>query len=164
MPEELEIKYGLPREVIYCQRCVQPNQRPTSTAEFQHTKGLSHNTLHIDENGICDACRYSDIKSDINWDKREEELYQLLDKHRRIDGRYDCIVPGSGGKDSAYAAHVLRYKFGMNPLTVTWPPILYTDIGWKNFLDWLNVGGFANVSFRPNGRVHALLTKLATVN
>ena len=37
------------------------------------------------------------------------------------------IVP-VGGKDSCYASHILKNKYGMNPLTVTWPPILYTDL------------------------------------
>ena len=56
-----------------------------------------------------------------------------MEKHRGKHGEYDCIVPGSGGKDSCYAAHILKYKYGMNPLTVTWPPILYTEYGLKNF-------------------------------
>ena len=28
----------------------------------------------------------------------------------------------------------------MNPLTVTWPPILYTNYGYKNFQNWLKKG------------------------
>jgi N-acetyl sugar amidotransferase len=87
-----------------------------------------------------------------------------LDRHRRDDGSYDCLVPGSGGKDSAYAAHVLKYKYGMHPLTVTFPATVYTDYGYQNFLNWVNVGGFDNVMVRPNGRVHRLLTQLATKN
>jgi len=47
---------------------------------------------------------------------------------------------------------------------LTWPPILYTDIGYKNFRSWINVGGFDNISFNYNGKVHALLTKLAIEN
>ena len=38
----------------------------------------------------------------------------------RKDGSYDCIVSGSGGKDSVKVAHILKYKYGMHPLTVTW--------------------------------------------
>jgi N-acetyl sugar amidotransferase len=103
-------------------------------------------------------------KAQIDWEQRERALLALLDKHRRSDGAYDCVVPGSGGKDSCYAAHLLKYKYGMNPLTVTWPPILYTDIGRQNFLNWIQIGGFDNVSFKPNGRVQKLLTRLAIEN
>ena len=52
------------------------------------------------------------------------ELVRLLDMHRRNDGRYDCLVPGSGGKDSAYQAHVLKTRYRMHPLTCTWPPTI----------------------------------------
>ncbi|MCC7451866.1 MAG: N-acetyl sugar amidotransferase, partial [Anaerolineae bacterium] len=164
MPEKLEAYYGLPEEVVYCKRCVMSNQRPSSYPEFKHTSKRITPTLHIDEEGICDACRYADRKEQIDWAAREKELVKLLDQYRRNDGAYDCIVPGSGGKDSAYAAHILKYKYGMHPLTVTWPPILYTDYGYQNFRNWIEVGGFDNITFKPNGRVHKLLTKLSIEN
>lgn len=162
--EHLEAKYGLPRDVIFCKRCVMSNQRPASSVEFKHSKDHKHRAMNINDDGICDACRYAEIKEQIQWKAREEELVRLLDQHRSKDGSHDCIVPGSGGKDSVYAAHILKYKYGMNPLTVTWPPILYTDIGLKNFRNWLYVGGFDNISYNYNAKVHALLTRLAIEN
>ncbi len=140
------------------------NQRPASTQEFKHTKDSKKVTLSIDSHGICDACRASEQKDAINWETRESELIKLLDKYRRNDGQYDCIVPGSGGKDSAYQAHVLKYKYGMHPLTITWPPILYTEYGYQNWKNWLDVGGFDNLSFNRNGKVMKLLTKLSIEN
>lgn len=162
--KELEAKYGLPPKVVFCQKCVMSNQRPTSSVEFRHTFDSAHATLDIDEKGICGACRFAEKKEKIDWAGREKELAALLDKHRKSDGSYDCIVPGSGGKDSAFAAHILKYKYGMNPLTVTWPPILYTDYGYRNFKNWIEVGGFDNIAFKPNGRAMKLLTKLAIEN
>ncbi len=162
--ERGEARYGLPEQVVFCRRCVLSNQRPCSSIEFKHTKEERHRPLHIDEEGICDACRVAELKRRTDWSKQEEKLLQLLDRYRRQDGHYDCIVPGSGGKDSAYAAHILKYKYGMHPLTVTWPPILYTEIGWRNFQSWLEVGGFDNVTFKPNAQVHRLLTRLAIEN
>jgi N-acetyl sugar amidotransferase len=164
MDEVSGTKFGLPEKVIFCKRCVMSNQRPASTAEFKHTINTKHVSLYIGEDGVCDACRYAELKEHIDWKKREEELLKLLDQYRRNDGYYDCIVPGSGGKDSGYAAHLLKYKYGMHPLTVTWPPILYTDYGYRNFLNWITIGGFDNVTVRPNGRVMKLLTKLAIEN
>jgi N-acetyl sugar amidotransferase len=164
MPEKPEAKYGLPEDVVFCTRCVMSNQRPSSAVEFEHTRDRKAKTLYIADDGVCDACRFADIKEQIDWKLREDALLRLLDKHRRSDGAYDCLVPGSGGKDSVYAAHVLKYTYGMHPLTVTWPPLLYTDIGRQNFRAWLEIGGFDNVSFKPNGRVHALLTKLSIEN
>jgi len=160
----LETKYGLPEDVVFCKRCVISNQRPASAVEFKHTQASKKTTMNIDAEGICDACRVAEQKVKINWEKREQELLRLLDRHRKNDGSYDCIVPGSGGKDSAYQAHILKYKYGMHPLTVTWPPILYTDYGFCNFRNWIEIGGFDNISFKQNGRVMKLLTKLAIEN
>lgn len=164
MSTKLETKYGLPEKVVFCKRCVMSNQRPASAVEFKHTIESKKVTLRINAEGVCDACLHADEKARIDWKKREDELLQLLDKHRRKDGEYDCLVPGSGGKDSAYQAHVLKYKYGMHPLTVTWPPILYTDYGYKNFKNWIDVGGFDNVSFNRNGKVMKLLTRLGIEN
>lgn len=164
MDKKQEARHGLPEKVIFCKRCVMSNQQPCSTPEFRHTKDWKHRTLHIDEEGVCDACRFTEQKEQINWKDREEQLLRLLDRYRRNDGHYDCIIPGSGGKDSGFAAHVLKYKYGMHPLTVTWPPLIYTDIGWQNFRNWIEIGGFDNITFKPNGRTMKLLTRLAIEN
>ncbi|MBM3521576.1 MAG: N-acetyl sugar amidotransferase, partial [Alphaproteobacteria bacterium] len=87
-----------------------------------------------------------------------------LEQFRRGDGRYDCIVSGSGGKDSMMTSHLLKYRYGMNPLSVTYAPLLYSDIGWRNMQNWINVGGFDNVLFSPNGRVSGLLAREAFDN
>jgi N-acetyl sugar amidotransferase len=160
---KLEAFYGLPQNVKFCTKCVMSNQRPTSAIEFKHTKDSKKTTMNLDDEGVCDACRTSETKEKINWEKREQELLQLLDKHRSKDGSYDCLVPGSGGKDSAFQAHVLKYKYGMHPLTCTWPPILYTDYGYKNFKNWID-SGFDNISFNRNGKTMKLLTKLSIEN
>jgi len=163
---ELEVYYGLPREVRFCVQCNMSNQQPMSSNEYSHGKGSSKTTMSFDEEGVCHACRFNDMKRDgeIDWAEREKELLDLCDKYRKDDGSYDCIVGGSGGKDSAMQSHLLKYKYGMHPLTVTWSPHLYTDIGWKNFQAWLHEGGFDNYLFTPNGKIHRLLTRNATIN
>jgi N-acetyl sugar amidotransferase len=162
--DRLEAKYGLPREVRFCKRCVISNQRPSSAVEYTHTKESKKATIGFDDEGVCDACRFAEEKKrTIDWKQRERELRDLCDRHRRNDGSYDCLVPGSGGKDSFYAAHVLKYQYGMHPLTVTWAPHIYTEWGWKNFHAWIHAG-FDNYLHTPNGRVHRLLTRLAVEN
>lgn len=140
-------RYKLPLEVKYCTECVISNQRPR---------------IAFDEKGVCSACTFAKKKkTGIDWKKREEELRELLDQHRSKDGSYDVIVPASGGKDSAFVAYTLKYKYGMHPLTATWAPHIFTEIGWQNFQRFLHVGGFDNVMGTPNGKVHRQLTALA---
>ena len=156
--------YGLPVEVKFCKRCVISNQRPSSTVEFKNTADVKKKTIHFDAEGVCDACRFAEKKNTgIDWEKREAELKALCDKFRSSDGSYDCLVPGSGGKDSFVAAHLLKYKYGMHPLTVTWAPHVYTPWGWSNFEAWVHAG-FDNYLCTPNGRTHRLLTRLAVEN
>lgn len=157
-------KYGLPPTVQYCQSCVISNQRPNSVVEYQHVKDSQKPTLKMFDDGVCSACRVWESKHDaIDWDARKEELREICDRHRRSDGRYDCIVPGSGGKDSFYASWVLKHEFGMQPLTITWAPNLYTPWGWHNFQAWTQAG-FDNVLVTPSGTTHRLLTRLAVEN
>ena len=163
----MNVLYNLPEKVIFCKKCLLSNQRPSSIEEFRHVRErIGAKYLNIDEStGICDACNASERKDYvIDWQKREEDLLIILDKHRSKNGDYDCIVPGSGGKDSIMASHLLKNKYGMNPLTITWPPILYTEYGHKNFINWIDIGGFDNITYRPNGRVMKLLTKLSIQN
>jgi N-acetyl sugar amidotransferase len=155
-------RYGLPGNILFCKKCVISNQRPNSAVEYIHTKDTTKLTINFGEDGICDACKFAERKQhSIDWTDREKLLLELCDKYRKSDGSYDCIVPGSGGKDSFYASHILKTKYGMHPLTVTWAPHIYTDWGWRNFQAWIH-SGQDNILMTPNGRVHRLLTRLST--
>lgn len=155
-------KYGLPSSVQYCVRCVISNQRPNSSIEFLHAPGEGKKTIAFNNEGVCDACVFAERKrTEIDWNQRREELRALCDRFRKDDGSYDCIVPGSGGKDSFFASHILKNEYGMHPLTVTWAPHIYTDWGWRNFQGWIH-SGQDNLLMSPNGRVHRVLTRLAT--
>lgn len=135
-----------PKNITFCTRCVVSNQRPR---------------LVFDEEGVCSACRFAHHKYHaIDWKARERQLEQLLDQHRRKDGMWDVVVPGSGGKDSAFVAHQLKTKYGMHPLTVTWAPFRYTEIGWRNFTGFIH-SGFNNILVHPNGRLHRKLSRIA---
>jgi len=157
--------FGLPEKVEHCSKCLLTNQKPFSINETKNSKGSKKKGLQF-KNGVCAACQYSEKKNngEINWHERENLLKQLLDHYRKADGGYDCIVSGSGGKDSSTVAHILKYKYNMNPLTVTYSPILYTDIGFQNLRAWINIGGFDNILFTPNGRLTSILAREAFVN
>ncbi len=137
----------LPKEIRFCRRCVVSNQRPR---------------IYLDRDGVCGACRFADMKKyEINWREREEMLKNLCDRYRRNDGRFDVVIPVSGGKDSARVAYELKYRYGMHPLTVTWAPFEYTPIGYRNFRNFIKVGGFNNLMAWQNGRFHRTLSRVA---
>ena len=74
--------YGLPEKVKFCKKCTISNQRPSSTVEFKSKNNLKSG-INFDENGVCDACNYNTIKSNIDWDAREKELIKLCNKFRK---------------------------------------------------------------------------------
>jgi N-acetyl sugar amidotransferase len=141
-----QLIYNLPSEVKFCKKCTISNQRPR---------------IKFDEDGVCSACNFSEYKKTIDWNLREKELHELCNKHRKNDGSYDIVVPCSGGKDGSFVAHILKYKYNMNPLTVTWAPHIYTDIGRKNLDNFINIGGFDNILGSANGGVHRKISRLA---
>ncbi len=135
----------VPKEVLWCKKCAMSNQRPR---------------IIFDKTGVCSGCHYTDYKNfSIDWKKREDQLLQLLEKHRSKNGKWDVVVPSSGGKDSGYVAHQLKYKYGMNPITVTWAPLKYTDIGRENLQSKID-NGFDNFLYSPNGIFHRKLARL----
>ena len=156
--------FGLPFDVNFCKSCIISNQRPNSEFEYKHNKNTKKTTIKFSDDGICDACKVaSSKKEEIDWNSREKELIALCDKHRGNGLKYDCLVPGSGGKDSFFTSHILKYKYGMNPLTITWAPHMYTSWGLKNMENWVN-SGFDNYLVTPNRKVQRLLTRLALEN
>ena len=157
--------YGLPKKVKFCKKCVMSNQKVAPSIATKDSRYSKKNTLYFDDFGICEPCRiHEEFDNKINWEEREKQLKILLDKYRSKDGSYDCIVPGSGGKDSIFQSIMLKEKYGMHPLTVTWAPHIYTDYGKKNFESWIHKGGFDNFLFTPSGDVQRKLTRLAYIN
>lgn len=145
----LDTQYdGLPTKVRFCRNCVVSNQRPRT--EF-------------DERGVCSACQWAHEKDHaVDWKRREDELVALLDRHRSKDGSFDVVVPGSGGKDSAFVAHQLKTRYGMHPLSCTWAPFEYIPIGFRNLQSFTR-SGFSNVLGTPDGLVHRKLSKLCFI-
>ena len=98
----------------------------------------------------------------IDWDKKEKELIELCNKYRsKSSSEYDCIVP-SEKKIADLLVIYLKEKYGMNPLTVTWAPHIYTDIGKKNHASWLD--NVDNILITPSIETHRKLTNLAFKN
>ena len=154
------IKSNFP--VVFCTKCVLSNQKPITLIESRHQKNSIKDTVKFTQ-GVCDACKWNEEKNLINWKQRDEELKALCDEHRRIDGGYDVIVPASGGKDSRYVAHLLKFKYNMNPLTVTWRPHIPTEVGIRNLSSMID-SGFDNQLISPNGDIQKKLTRLAFEN
>ena len=134
--------------IKYCHHCVYPETKPD---------------LSLDENGICDACRFVDVKNTTNWDLRRKELAEIFEKFKNKDGsNYDCVIPVSGGKDSTFQAYVVKEEFGLNPLCVSYHLPEFTDLGRKN-LENLKKLGVDCLEFTPNPEICKKMQKIALI-
>lgn len=130
----------------FCKKCIMPDTRP----------GIIFN-----EDGICTACIHEEIKKDVDWSKRFEELKRLCDKYRRKEkGVYDCIIAVSGGKDSHYQVYIMKELMNMNPLLVTVEDLhTMTEAGKHNIKNISETFGCNIFSFKPNRKVGKYLTR-----
>ena len=129
--------------MFFCKICIMPRSRPR---------------VVFNDEGICNACVNAQNKKLINWDERRiefEEIVKNIKNNKKsiyVNSDYDCIVPWSGGKDSSYIAHRLKFEFKLNPLLVTFSPLLINDIGVYN-REQLILEGFDNFYIRPNQKI-----------
>lgn len=130
--------------LTYCKKCVMPDTKPD---------------LHLDGEGVCNACRSYEQRQEVDWNSRYQELLNLLEKYRRPDGsNWDCIVPVSGGKDSTYQV-VRMLQLGLNPLCVTSTTCDLSELGRQN-IENLKRLGVDYIEVSPNPRVRAKLNRL----
>ncbi|MBI4615054.1 MAG: N-acetyl sugar amidotransferase [Planctomycetes bacterium] len=130
------------REVRYCRTCLMPDTRPR---------------IEFTADGVCNACVHAQGKKTIDWKARRREFEELVLPYRSRSGSWDAVVPWSGGKDSSSIAWRLKFEYGMNPLLVTFSPLLPNDVGNHNREQMLRAG-FDHVFFRPNQKVHRFLS------
>jgi N-acetyl sugar amidotransferase len=129
--------------ISWCKNCLNASTRPRIT---------------FDARGWCNACQWMEEKKTIDWDKRQEQLICLIDKHKG-HGPYDCLVAVSGGKDGSYVAHTLKTRYGINPLCITVRPPLSLEIGDDNLKAFIN-SGFEHLLVTPSVEAMCELDKI----
>lgn len=134
-------------ELRWCSNCLSMSTRPR---------------IKFDDRGWCNACRWAEVKKTLDWSKRQEELQRLLSRHRRSDGRFDCIVPVSGGKDGSYVAYNLRHKHGMKVLAVTVTPALPLPLGEQNLRAFVE-SGYDHISINPSSHAMRVLNRIGFI-
>jgi hypothetical protein len=72
--------------------------------------------IAFDDSGVCNYC-HSYVRQDL---KGESALLAILEKHRKKDSEYDCIVNISGGRDSSYTILKTAKDFGLRTLAVNY--------------------------------------------
>ncbi len=116
------------RSIKRCTKCLLPETFPY---------------IHYDAQGVCNYCHSYKPKG-LTVDKRPQ-FEEVLKKYRRTDGKQDCIVAFSGGRDSSYGLHLLVKEFGMRPLTFTYDWGMVTDLARRNIARMTGKLGVENI-------------------
>lgn len=86
--------------MIRCAKCILPETYPG---------------IQFDSEGQCNVCRrYTSVK-----DEGEQALFDKLASLPKRNGKYDCIVTLSGGRDSTYILIYVVDKLKLRPLVLT---------------------------------------------
>ena len=109
------------KDVKRCKRCILPENFPN---------------IVFDENGICNYCHEWDKKwKNFDYNIAKNELIELFKKVKKLDRKYDCMVPFSGGRDSSYVLYLVKEKYGLNPLAVTFNNGFMSHYALENILN-----------------------------
>jgi glutamine---fructose-6-phosphate transaminase (isomerizing) len=96
-----------------CLRCILPETMPF---------------IEFDGEGVCNYCR--------SYEKHQlrgsESLLADIEPYRRTDGRPECLVAFSGGRDSSYGLHYVTRVLGLKPLAYTYDWGMITDLARRN--------------------------------
>lgn len=84
--------------------------------------------LEFDGSGVCSMCRSYQKTLPLGRDALEERVAPF----RRTDGKADCIVSISGGRDSSFGLHYVKQELGLNPVSFTYDWGLVTDLARRN--------------------------------
>jgi hypothetical protein len=97
----------------YCVRCIMPESYPG---------------VYFNDEGVCNYCiGYKSFHKPLG----KERLLELLTSQPRT-GKYDCVVPISGGKDSTYILYYVVKKLGLKPIAVTYDSGFQSSIALEN--------------------------------
>lgn len=84
--------------------------------------------IEFDENGICNYCRSYER---INYSGKEN-LFKFVEQYRRNDGKPECLVPFSGGRDSSFTLHFIKKELGLKPIAFSYDWGMITDLARRN--------------------------------
>lgn len=117
----------------FCKTCLYKNVNPIP--------------ISFDKEGVCTGCLYAKKKATVDWNEREKLFIELID-HYRGKGEYDCILPVGGGKDSYFAAHIMK-KYEVKALMVSYYSNRYLDEGNYNLNRMKELFGFDHIIYTP---------------
>ncbi len=128
----LEYNIEAIRKLRRCTKCLLPETFPF---------------IEYDHQGVCNFCQHYISKNRTN---ALDELKALVEPYRSKEGKSDCIVPFSGGRDSTYSLHIIKKELGLNPIAFTYDWGMVTDLARRNIARVCGKLGVENIILSAN--------------
>lgn len=114
-----------------CNKCVLPETYPN---------------IFFDEQGVCNYCkRYKRFIS-----RKEEILINCFNEAKKSKGKYDVLVPLSGGKDSSFVLYLAKKKYNLKVLAYTFDNGFLSDTALRNIDCAINKADVDYIFYKPN--------------
>ena len=120
-----------------CQRCILPETFPG---------------IIFDDHGVCNHCRREEsavAKAPEKKAKYRKRLDQLIGSVKDGDSVYDAIVAYSGGKDSTYTLKLLKDRYNLRLLALTFDNHFISQTAWENINKVTDELQIDCIRFRP---------------
>jgi len=117
----------LPRELeAHAQRCKEKIDRLQRCAKCILPETFPF--IEFNEYGVCNYCKnYVPLRP-----LGENQLKEIVAPFRMHDGRPNCIVGFSGGRDSCFSLHYVKHELKLTPLAFSYDWGMLTDLGRRN--------------------------------
>ncbi len=113
-------------EILRCSRCILPASLPS---------------VKLDENGVCNYCNGFN-RSFGDWDTKKafkkKQFEEIVEKIKKRNSEYDCLIPLSGGKDSTYTLYVCDKIYNLKCLCITFDNGFLSDYARINIKNAVN--------------------------
>jgi len=119
-----------------CNNCVLPETFP----------GISFN-----QNGLCNFCQEFKGREHLEKEKKKyrQKFEELLNKFKDSSS-YDALMAYSGGKDSTYTLSILKEKYNLKVLALTFDNGFLSEQAFKNIREVVENLGMDHIFFKPD--------------
>ena len=131
------ISTGENKDLILCSNCILPETFPG---------------IKFDEYGVCKYCNQEKKKNTNLHEKKEEYLKRfdnLIKDERDKAPVYDALMAYSGGKDSSYTLKLLKEKYDLRILALTFDNHFVSKGAIENINNVTNSLGVDSITIRP---------------
>ena len=131
------VRSQLGDQTVMCSRCILPDTFPN---------------IKFDPEGICNRCHQEESTLAKNTAKKTEyrqKLDDLISATKGTAPSYDVIMAYSGGKDSTYTLKLLKEKYGLRIIALTFDNHFVSPMAMENIRHVTDSLQVDHISFKP---------------